>query len=65
MKCADRMSYPVMLSAVKEELKKLLNLLIDDLSVGKENLEVVFSGSRGYHVHVYSIFENLESQKLW
>ena len=60
---ADKMSYPVMLSSVKEELKKLLNLLIDDLSVGKENLEIVFSGSRGYHVHVYSIFDNLESQE--
>ncbi len=60
---AEKMGYADMLAVVKEELKKLLNLLTDDLSVGKEHLEVVFSGSRGYHVHVYSVFEGLESQE--
>jgi DNA primase small subunit len=60
---ADRMGYAQMLSLVKEELKKLLNLLVDDLNVSKQDLEIVFSGSRGYHVHVYSIFEGLESQE--
>ncbi|MCL5407996.1 MAG: hypothetical protein M1518_01355 [Candidatus Thermoplasmatota archaeon] len=60
---ADKMRYAEMLSVVKQELKKLLDLLTDDLSVGKQNLEVVFSGSRGYHVHVYSIFAALESQE--
>jgi DNA primase small subunit len=60
---ADRMGYAQMLSLVKEELKKLLNLLVDDLNVGKGDLEIVFSGSRGYHVHVYSVFEGLESQE--
>ncbi len=60
---ADRMGYGEMLSVVKGELKKLLVLLTDDLGVDKGNLEVVFSGSRGYHVHVYSVFEGLESQE--
>ncbi len=60
---AERMGYGEMLIHVKEELKKLLVLLVDDLSVSKRDLEVVFSGSRGYHVHVYSIFEALESQE--
>ena len=60
---ADRMRYSEMLSVVKEELIKLLNILTDDLSVSKNDLEVVFSGSRGYHVHVYSVFEKLESQE--
>ncbi len=60
---AEKMGYGEMLLLVKEELKKLLVLLVDDLSVNKRDLEVVFSGSRGYHVHVYSIFESLESQE--
>ncbi|MGC8561863.1 MAG: DNA primase small subunit domain-containing protein [Thermoplasmata archaeon] len=60
---AEKMGYSEMLTAVKEELKKLLVLLTDDLSVDGKNLEIVFSGSRGYHVHVYSIFEGLESQE--
>ena len=60
---AETMSYSEMLEAVKSELKKLLTLLTDDLSIDRKNLEIVFSGSRGYHVHVYSIFEGLESQE--
>ncbi|MCL4447909.1 MAG: DNA primase small subunit PriS [Thermoplasmatales archaeon] len=60
---AEKMGYGEMLSVVKEELKKLLVILTDDLSVGKQNMEIVFSGSRGYHVHVYTIFEGLESQE--
>ncbi|MEM0134915.1 MAG: DNA primase catalytic subunit PriS [Thermoplasmatales archaeon] len=60
---AEKMGYSEMLTAVKEELKKLLLLLTDDISVDKQNIEIVFSGSRGYHVHVYSIFEGLESQE--
>jgi DNA primase small subunit len=60
---ADRMSYSEMLLKVKEELRKLLVILKDDLDVKDENIEIVFSGSRGYHAHVYSIFEALESQE--
>lgn len=60
---ADKMGYAEMLAVVKIELKKLLNILVDDLSVGKQHLEIVFSGSRGYHVHVYSLFDALESQE--
>ena len=60
---AEKMGYAEMLATVKLELVKLLNILTDDLSVDKRDLEVVFSGSRGYHVHVYSIFEGLESQE--
>lgn len=43
-------SYAGMLRACKEALFRLLDFLEDDFAF--ENLEVVFSGSRGYHVHV-------------
>ena len=60
---AEKMGYAEMLGLVKLELTKLLNILVDDLNVSSKNLEIVFSGSRGYHVHVYSVFEALESQE--
>ncbi|MEM0141473.1 MAG: DNA primase catalytic subunit PriS [Thermoplasmatales archaeon] len=60
---SEKMSYGEMLAAVKLEVRKLLNILMDDLGIKKDYLEIVFSGSRGYHVHVYSIFEELESQE--
>jgi len=43
-------SYPTMLANCKEALLRLLDFLEDDF--GFEELEIVFSGSRGYHVHV-------------
>ena len=44
--------YPAMLDACKEALLRLLDLLSDDLGFAEETLQVVFSGGRGYHVHV-------------
>jgi len=46
----DADSYAEMLRACKAELLDLLALLEADF--GFENLQVVFSGGRGYHVHV-------------
>ena len=43
-------SYAEMLAACKDALLRLLELLEDDF--GFEDLSVVFSGNRGYHVHV-------------
>ena len=43
-------SYAEMLAECKEALYRLLDFLEDDF--GFEKLTVVFSGSRGYHVHV-------------
>jgi len=43
-------SYAEMLAACKEALRRLLEFLEDDFAF--EDLTVVFSGSRGYHVHV-------------
>jgi len=46
----QRDSYAEMLAAGKDEVRNLLDLLEDDF--GFEELTVVFSGGRGYHVHV-------------
>ncbi|WP_135534296.1 DNA primase small subunit PriS [Halostella pelagica] len=43
-------AYPEMLNACKDALLRLLDLLETDF--GFEDLTVVFSGGRGYHVHV-------------
>ena len=45
-------SYPAMLARVKNETMRLLDFLTDDFGFSGELLDVVFSGGRGYHVHV-------------
>ncbi|MCW7080110.1 MAG: DNA primase catalytic subunit PriS [Candidatus Methanospirare jalkutatii] len=45
-------NYENMLRRVKQETKKLLNFLISDFGIEYSDIEVVFSGSRGYHIHV-------------
>jgi len=48
--------YDQMLSRVKEELLKLIGMLSDDCGIDPEReLSVVFSGGRGYHIHLSSI----------
>jgi DNA primase small subunit len=45
-------TYEMMLGMVKEETKKLVeDFLVRDF--GFEDMEIVFSGSRGYHIHIY------------
>ncbi|WP_440951165.1 DNA primase catalytic subunit PriS [Methanosphaerula subterraneus] len=44
--------YAVMLARVKEETLKLLAVLTDELGFSEKHCEVVFSGGRGYHIHV-------------
>ncbi|GAB6862985.1 DNA primase small subunit PriS [Haloplanus litoreus] len=46
----DAATYAEMLAACKDALLRLLDLLEDDF--GFEDVTVVFSGGRGYHVHV-------------
>ena len=46
----ERTSYAEMLAACKDELLNLLSFLDDDFDF--EETQVVFSGGRGYHVHV-------------
>ncbi|WP_136601804.1 DNA primase catalytic subunit PriS [Salinigranum halophilum] len=44
--------YPEMLERCKGALVRLVDLLTDDLGFSNDDLQVVFSGGRGYHVHV-------------
>ena len=46
----DEVAYADMLAACKEELVRLLSILREDF--GFDDPTVVFSGGRGYHVHV-------------
>jgi DNA primase small subunit len=45
-------TYPDMLAACKDALLRLLDLLERDFGFDDDEMEVVFSGGRGYHVHV-------------
>ncbi len=45
-------SYAEMLSNVKSETGKLLDFLLDDFGFSESNINIVFSGGRGYHIHV-------------
>lgn len=44
--------YAMMLERVKEETKKLVGMLTEELGFPKREIEIVFSGGRGYHVHI-------------
>jgi DNA primase small subunit len=48
----DTATYPAMLKACKDALLNLLDVLEQDFGFGDDELTVVFSGGRGYHVHV-------------
>jgi DNA primase small subunit len=46
-------SYAGMLEMVKKEMIRLIDeFLLDDLGFSEKDLDIVFSGGRGYHVHV-------------
>lgn len=45
-------SYGQMLELVKKETLKLLGFLLADLGFAEQSISVVFSGGRGYHIHV-------------
>jgi DNA primase small subunit len=45
-------SYNEMLNLVKVETAKLLDFLTGDFGFADEDVRVVFSGGRGYHIHV-------------
>ncbi|MFC6736465.1 DNA primase catalytic subunit PriS [Halolamina salina] len=48
----EEASYAEMLEACKDALKRLLDLLREDFGFTDDELLIVFSGGRGYHVHV-------------
>ncbi len=45
-------SYKGMLDNVKSETAKLLDFLLEDFGFSEDNTSIVFSGGRGYHIHV-------------
>ncbi|WP_292484433.1 DNA primase catalytic subunit PriS [Methanohalobium sp.] len=45
-------SYPEMLENVKQEALKLYDFLSDDFGFGEDDINIVFSGGRGYHFHI-------------
>ena len=47
--------YDVMLARVKEEAQKLLAMLTEEFGIDPRTIDVVFSGGRGYHIHVKDI----------
>jgi DNA primase small subunit len=47
-----RGAYDVMLARVKVETEKLLAILIGEFGMDPKSIGLVFSGGRGYHVHV-------------
>lgn len=50
---AENLPYEQMLGRVKEEVKRLLDeFLLGDLGFEETDMSIVFSGGRGYHVHV-------------
>ena len=53
LKNAKDMKYEEMLAAVKVEFEKVLyDYVMDDLGFSREHMTVVFSGARGYHLHI-------------
>jgi DNA primase small subunit len=52
---AQGLPYEKMLERVKEEVKRLIDeFLLGDLGFSEEDLKIVFSGGRGYHIHINS-----------
>lgn len=50
---SDKMSYEQMLAVVKREIIRLAEeFLLDDLGFDPSFIHLVFSGGRGYHIHV-------------
>ncbi len=63
-----RGSYDMMLSRVKDELYKLIDMLTGELGFARQDLRINFSGGRGYHVHVPTLavrsFSSAERREL-
>src|SRR5690348_3232180 len=52
------------ISETKKEIKKLIQILTEDLAINKENIHVYFSGNEGFHVHVLnSEYQTLNSRE--
>lgn len=50
-----RGAYDMMLARVKEEVFKLIAILRDELGFSEKDMFLVFSGGRGYHIHIRNL----------
>ncbi|MDD4126293.1 MAG: DNA primase catalytic subunit PriS [Methanomicrobium sp.] len=50
-----RGAYDVMLQRVREETFKIIAMLTDELGFNKKDIYLVFSGGRGYHIHIRNL----------
>ncbi|WP_100183502.1 DNA primase small subunit domain-containing protein [Candidatus Nitrosotenuis aquarius] len=50
------------IAGAKKELNKLITILTNDLGIPRQNITVYFSGNEGFHVHVTSAYETLDSR---
>ncbi|UUX92816.1 DNA primase catalytic subunit PriS [Methanoplanus endosymbiosus] len=50
-----RGAYDLMLARVKEEVFKLIAMLRDELGFSEKDMFLVFSGGRGYHIHIRNL----------
>ncbi len=51
---ASKMSYPEMLEAIRLKILHLYDdFLIEDFGFDEKSMRLVFSGGRGYHIHVF------------
>lgn len=52
----------------KKEVKKLVEILIEDLGIEKEKIQIYFSGNEGFHIHItnseYQILDSRERADL-
>lgn len=59
-----RGSYQAMLDRIKEEAVKLVGVLTSELGIDPRQMKLIFSGGRGYHIHVHEIaFRSYTSQE--
>jgi DNA primase small subunit len=53
VKGAENLPYEKMLERVKDEVRRLIDeFILGDLGFDAEEIKIVFSGGRGYHVHI-------------
>ena len=48
----EQYSYEDLLVLVKKETEKLIDFMLNDFGFHEKDMELVFSGSRGYHIHI-------------
>ena len=48
----EQYSYEDLLVQVKKETEKLIDFMLNDFGFQEKDMELVFSGSRGYHIHI-------------